>query len=107
MDRRKVTLKKIPLYDLMRMVEDLYSQGADFIDITGVMNGPNKQDEVSLSVRDEYMHNEDDDDDDDYEDEANIEYEEEEHEGFSGVATEMEKTIVNADFNLNDLLNAV
>lgn len=48
-----ITLQKIPIKNLMEILSELYNDGADYIDISGVPNI--EQDVISISVREEYM----------------------------------------------------
>jgi hypothetical protein len=76
---KKIILRKIPLFDLMKLMEHLYHTGADYVDIVGISMGENTQDEIMIAVKDEYMSDKkdygdggDDDDDDDDEIPLNI-----------------------------------
>lgn len=44
----------------MVLFKHLYSEGADYIDILGLSYGPDKQDEITIAVKDEYMNTGDD-----------------------------------------------
>lgn len=48
-----ITLQKIPIKNLMEILSELYNDGADYIDISGVPNV--EQDVISIFVREEYM----------------------------------------------------
>ena len=48
-----ITLQKIPIKNLMEILSELYNDGADYIDISGMPNV--EQDVISISVREEYM----------------------------------------------------
>ena len=48
-----VELKKIPLAGFIAMLEELYDNGADYIDIIGKPD--QKQDVISLVVREDYI----------------------------------------------------
>jgi 3-dehydroquinate dehydratase len=54
-----ITLQKIPIKNLMEILSELYNEGADYVDISGMPD--EDQDVISIFVREEYM-NEDDDD---------------------------------------------
>lgn len=45
-------LRKIPLYDLLELLNGLYEEGANFVDITGKCY--KNRDDIFFSVRDEY-----------------------------------------------------
>ena len=67
-------LRKIPLGPLLEILQDLYDNGADFIDISGENNaeGEEKKDIVKITVKPDYLmdreaEEEEDDDDEDYE----------------------------------------
>jgi len=88
---KKVVLRKIPLFDLLKLIEHLYSTGADYIDIVGMSFGEGIQDEIMIAVKDEYMSKKEniDDDDDDEEDEDEEE-EEIEMEGTAHIISDVE-----------------
>ena len=48
-----ITLQKIPIKNLMEILSELYNDGADFIDISGMPD--EDQDVISIFVREEYM----------------------------------------------------
>lgn len=48
-----ITLQKIPIKNLMEILSELYNDGADYIDISGMPNV--EQDVISIFVREEYM----------------------------------------------------
>ena len=52
-NNKTITLQKIPIKNLMEILSELYNDGADYIDISGVPNI--EQDVISISVREEYM----------------------------------------------------
>lgn len=60
-------LRKIPLEPLIQILQDLFENGADFIDIAGEINseGEESRDVVKITVRPEYMSDDDDENDDD------------------------------------------
>ena len=58
-----ITLQKIPIKNLMEILSELYNDGADYIDISGVPNI--EQDVISIFVREEYM-NQDEEYDEEY-----------------------------------------
>jgi len=48
-----ITLQKIPIKNLMEILSELYNEGADYIDISGMPD--EDQDVISIFVREEYM----------------------------------------------------
>ena len=52
---KKVYLKKLPLKEITEMLNMLYSDGTEYIDLIGVSYGPGKQDEVFIAVPEEYV----------------------------------------------------
>lgn len=52
-NNKTITLQKIPIKNLMEILSELYNDGADYIDISGVPNV--EQDVISIFVREEYM----------------------------------------------------
>ena len=58
------TLRKIPLGAFIEILQDLFENGADFIDISGESSdkGDTPKDTIKITVRPEYLedHNEDD-----------------------------------------------
>lgn len=102
---KKVCLRKIPLYDLLKLMEHLYESGADFVDIIGVSMGEDTQDEIMVAVKDEYMKDKQDSEEDDIEDDeghAEIILPEEDDENLPAVK-EIQARITEQD--INDLLN--
>jgi hypothetical protein len=66
-------IQKIPLQDFITILQDLYEEGVNFIDISGGDANPDSdqiKDMIKITVKPEYME-EDDDDDEDYDDEDN------------------------------------
>jgi len=59
-----MTLRKIPLGPIIEILQDLFDNGADYIDISGSNNdgGESPRDTIKITVRPEYLidHNEDD-----------------------------------------------
>lgn len=78
----------------MRLLQHLYSTGANFIDIDGLAYGEGVQDEILVSVPDEYIDMEGVEDKYDGGDE-------EEEEVLMGTASIVKEVI----FNINDLLD--
>lgn len=52
---KRVFLKKLPLKEITEMLNMLYSDGIEYIDLIGVSYGDGKQDEVFIAVPQEYM----------------------------------------------------
>ena len=79
MDRHRNTnimdIRKIPLEPLIQILQDLFENGTDFIDISGEQNaeGEAPRDMIKISVKPEYMM-----DHDELNDENTIEFMEEE-----------------------------
>ena len=55
-------LRKIPLRELLEILNDLYEDGVDYIDISGTSNdeGEQPQDFIKITVRPDYMATKDD-----------------------------------------------
>ena len=73
-------LRKIPLQALIEILQDLYENGADFIDLSGEQKEENGsvKDLIQITIKPEYMlHDErNDDDDDDELEEIELDYSE-------------------------------
>lgn len=57
-------LRKIPLGPFIEMLQDLWENGADFIDLSGEQsedNSPTSRDMIQITVKPEYLSNEEDD----------------------------------------------
>jgi hypothetical protein len=65
-EARKMILRKIPILDLLKIMQHLYTSGADFVDIVGVGNVPGQQDEIMVAVKEEYMSKEEREFDEEY-----------------------------------------
>lgn len=79
MSNKRLTIRKVPVKTLLSILNELYTSGADFIDLHGIVNNVTKEDSITVSVPLEYMNQEylnsldkveqkeeiDDDDDDD------------------------------------------
>lgn len=61
---RCMQLRKIPLMELLEILNDLYEEGVDYIDISGTSNddGVNPQDYIKITVRPDYMAKDDTED---------------------------------------------
>ncbi len=53
-----ITLQKIPLKRLLDTLQEIYDQGADYIDISGIPDV--EQDIIGIHVREDYMSDEED-----------------------------------------------
>jgi hypothetical protein len=71
-------LRKIPLQALIEILQDLYDNGADYIDLSGEQKDENGsvKDLIQITIKPEYMlHDErDEDDDDDELEEIELDY---------------------------------
>lgn len=54
MENNEVTFKKIPLKIFIEILQDAWDRGADYIDIIGVADAI--QDNISIAIKEEYMH---------------------------------------------------
>ena len=66
---KKVNLNKIPIYPLLVMLNNLYEEGANFVDIQGEANEKNESDVITFMLKPEYyteeaIEEEEEDDDD-------------------------------------------
>jgi hypothetical protein len=82
-------LRKIPLEMLIQILEDLYNGGADYIDISGDtdVNGVPK-DTIKITVKPEYMSDFNEENEVSLEHELELEWEEEDENGESGLSEE-------------------
>ena len=70
-------LRKIPLYPLIEILQDLYESGADFIDLSGEQSdeGDTPKDLIQIAIKPEYMlHDERNEEDDDVTQEIELDY---------------------------------
>ena len=70
-------LRKIPLQPLIEILQDLYENGADFIDLSGEQKDENGsiKDLIQITIKPEYMlHDERNDDDDEESEEIELDY---------------------------------
>ena len=60
-------LRKIPLGPILEILQDLFENGADYIDISGTNNdeGESPRDSIKITVKPEYLMDYGDDDDGD------------------------------------------
>lgn len=56
-----MTFKKIPLKIFIEILQDAWDRGADYIDIIGVADAI--QDNISIAIKEEYMHREEGEED--------------------------------------------
>lgn len=57
-------LRKIPLGPFIEMLQDLWENGADFIDLSGEQsedNSPTSRDMIQITVKPEYLSNDEED----------------------------------------------
>lgn len=68
-------LRKIPLQALIEILQDLYENGADFIDLSGEQKDENGsvKDLIQITIKPEYMLHDERNDDDDEEESEEIE----------------------------------
>ena len=69
-NKKTIILQKIPLKRLLETLEEIYNQGADYIDISGVPNV--EQDIIGIHVREDYMADEEDFDFEENDDEEEL-----------------------------------
>lgn len=50
---KKLTIQKVPLSALIEILENLYNDGVEYIDISGELNG--EKDIIKITVKEEYM----------------------------------------------------
>ena len=70
-------LRKIPLQALIEILQDLYDNGADYIDLSGEQKDENGsvKDLIQITIKPEYMlHDEREDDDDEESEEIELDY---------------------------------
>jgi hypothetical protein len=89
-------LRKIPLGPFIEILQDLFENGADFIDIAGEMNddGDTPKDTIKITVRPEYLMDHNDDD--------TVELEQEIEMDFSDLDDESPSNL--SDEDINDLI---
>jgi hypothetical protein len=51
---KKVNINKVPIYSLLTMLNMLYEEGANFVDIEGENNNNEDSDTIILKVKNEY-----------------------------------------------------
>ena len=52
-------LRKIPLFELLEILNDLYEDGVGYIDISGISDEDGKQDLIKITVRPDYISSDD------------------------------------------------
>ncbi len=59
-------LRKIPLFEFLTILTELYEEGVDYIDISGEQNDydDNPQDAIKITVRPDYISEEQEDEED-------------------------------------------
>jgi len=62
MENNEVALRKIPLKLFIEILQDAWERGADYVDIIGVPD--TIQDNISIAIKEEYMHSEEDGEED-------------------------------------------
>ena len=70
-------LRKIPLQPLIEILQDLYDNGADYIDLSGEQKDVNGsiRDLIQITIKSEYMlHDERNEDDDEESEEIELDY---------------------------------
>jgi hypothetical protein len=55
MEKNKFVIKKVPLGVFLSLLNNLYEDGADFIDLHGEVDGTGLKDNVTVAVPMEYM----------------------------------------------------
>jgi hypothetical protein len=53
MENKEIALRKIPLKVLIEILQDVWDQGADYVDIIGIPDAI--QDNICIAVKEEYM----------------------------------------------------
>ena len=69
-NKKTIILQKIPLKRLLETLEEIYNQGADYIDISGVPDV--EQDIIGIHVLEDYMADEEDFDFEETDDEEEL-----------------------------------
>lgn len=62
-NKKAVRFRKIPLKELILTLQDVYNQGADYIDISGIPD--EQQDIIGIHVLEEYLAEEEEEEDED------------------------------------------
>lgn len=52
---KRITIKKIPLYNFLALLNNLYMDGAEFVDLHGEIDPKGTQDTITVSVPIEYL----------------------------------------------------
>lgn len=53
--KKLLVIKKVPLFPLLALLNNLYADGADFVDLQGDIDDDRKQDSVTVAVPLDYM----------------------------------------------------
>lgn len=53
--KKNFVIKKVPLHTFIVLLNNLYQDGADYVDLHGEIDGTGKQDNVTVSVPSEYL----------------------------------------------------
>jgi len=90
------SLRKIPLGAFIEILQDLFENGADFIDISGENSdkGESPKDTIKITVRPEYLESHNEDDTVELEQEIEMDYSDDLDDGKSSLSEE----------DLNDLI---
>ena len=93
-------LRKIPLGPFIEILQDLFESGADFIDLSGDNNdeGESPKDMIKITVKPEYLSDEEGDDNDKMELQQEIQMD------FSDLDDDDEKSTSFSDDDVNDLI---
>ena len=93
-------LRKIPLGPFIEILQDLFENGADFIDLSGDNNdeGESPKDMIKITVKPEYLSDEEGDDNDKMELQQEIQMD------FSDLDDDDEKSTSFSDDDVNDLI---
>lgn len=91
-------LRKIPLGQFIEILQDLFENGADFIDLSGDNNdeGESPKDMIKITVRPEYLSDEENDD--------KMELQQEIQMDFSDLDDDDEEFTSFSDDDVNDLI---
>jgi hypothetical protein len=72
-NNRALIMCKIPLESLLEILSDLYEQGFDYIDLSGVSS--TNGDKLTITVKEEYMSDESDEDEEENNEEGKTDIE--------------------------------
>lgn len=54
-DKHKFTIRKVPLHALLNLLNNLYMDGADYVDLHGELDDEKMQDNITVAVPLEYL----------------------------------------------------